>query len=146
MYASFDKESLNIFDIEVCEQHARARPRRYQSWFVWLLLDNFDWILSLQLAAFDFIILWFLLKIFLLNIVYHVIVLLFNAFNRVLIHLIRSMIRDGFLRDDLIFFVLLVKLDLEIVLFRMNLICKFGFFYNISHKFKLIEEKQELPN
>jgi len=34
IYASFDKESLNIFDIEVREQHARASPRRYQSWFV----------------------------------------------------------------------------------------------------------------
>jgi len=54
-------------------------------------------------------------------------------------------LRYRVLRNNLIFLILTIELDLEVVIFRMNLIGQFGFLNYIPDKFEVIEEKKKLP-
>ena len=75
----------------------------------------------------------------------NVVILFLYSFNGFFFHML-AVIREGVLRYDLILLVLLVKLYLEVVFFRVDLIGQFGLLDDVPHEFEVIEEEHELPD
>jgi hypothetical protein len=73
-----------------------------------------------------------------LNIVHNLIVLLLDSLNCLIFIMLRnSSIGNRFL-NDLIFFILPIELDFEIVLLRVNLVCQLSFLNDITDKFEVV--------